>query len=399
MGKEIGAFEDDNLRKNCVVDSHPAVLDGFIERIVDYMVMEEKESNTQKPKWQTINVSRDALIKQFDKYSYMKMPETNVEYKGYGYNVWNNRIKESTQLVDMQSDSRELSYELLFRDEDIITINKKGEESKELTVNEFMDIVANTSSKDYARDNQSDKKWYSISVPQEANKGMYESASLFILPNTSKFAGCSYYVPNAFVQEDKSTEAGNIEISIPEDFEITIKNRQTNEKIKLTAFEYYQETNDTKSENYVFEHKENILEKEDKNDWKFVSISGKAKIAEYENRTLLKMPSGEYEGYSYYLPNGFIKENTEKGTLRISMPKDFEVALKNGIDGTENTLNVNDYIDEVSGKDDESYTFEYNKPSEIVSNRFKYEEKLRKNVPDEMKSRPNWVIVQNERKR
>lgn len=43
----------------------------------------------------------------------MRMPSSSKEYADYTYFMYNNRIKNSRQLVDMQSDSRELCYKLM----------------------------------------------------------------------------------------------------------------------------------------------------------------------------------------------------------------------------------------------------------------------------------------------
>lgn len=68
-------------------------------------------------KWYEVFVSQDALIKTYQKSSLMRMPSSNPEYADYTYFIYNNHIRESRQLVDKQSDSRELCYEDLYIEE------------------------------------------------------------------------------------------------------------------------------------------------------------------------------------------------------------------------------------------------------------------------------------------
>lgn len=72
-----------------------------------------------------------------------------------------------------------------------------------------------------------------------------------------------------------------------------------------------------------------LLSFSDNDGWHYVSVDKAAKVAGYEERTLFKMPTGEYEGYCYYIPNTLLRENEEKGTIRVSLSDDFVVALLN----------------------------------------------------------------------
>ena len=140
-------------------------------------------------------VSRDALIKTFDKSSLMRMPSSNKEYADYTYFMYNNRVKNSRQLVDMQSDSRELCYKLMLEGEVVNLRNRDGDQI-ELTAQEFSDIVNHTSDKDYVREQ---KEKTIITLPREAVLGNYEKATLFKAPSGTEFAGYSYYLPNSVI--------------------------------------------------------------------------------------------------------------------------------------------------------------------------------------------------------
>lgn len=354
----------------------------------------DKTPETPKKNWIKVNVAQEALIKTYEKHSFMRMPETS-EYAGYTYNVFNNRIKDSRQIADLNSDSRELCYELLFAEGDVVTLKTRDGDEVELTAAEFKEAADGSISKDYIRkEDENNRKWLNINVPQDATRGTYENASLFVLPNKGELAGYSFYVPNSFASEDKESEDGRIVIHLPDDFEITAKDRKSGEEVKMTAAELYKYANGTQAADYVFDRKERTeTEDKDDNGWKYISVSEKARIAEYENRTLLKMPNGEYKGFSYYLPNALIKENEEKGTLRLSIPDDLEITVKDAKNDKEGILSADTFIEQVRGKTDEDYAATYQRPSEGKPNKFKCEDNLRRNVPEEMKQRPNWVIV------
>src|SRR5699024_8045116 len=56
-------------------------------------------ANSQPPeKWYEVFVSKDALIKSYNKSSLMRMPSSNREYADYTYFVYSNRLKDSRQI-------------------------------------------------------------------------------------------------------------------------------------------------------------------------------------------------------------------------------------------------------------------------------------------------------------
>ena len=114
-------------------------------------------------KWLTAKVSRDALIRRYDRHSFMRMP--NGEYEGYTYNIYNSRVKESRQLVDMESDGRELCYELVFPADGEVTVKNRDGDEVVFLAQEFVEIIGGTSNKDYERrERADDTSWYAISV-------------------------------------------------------------------------------------------------------------------------------------------------------------------------------------------------------------------------------------------
>ena len=340
-------------------------------------------------KWYEVFVSREALIKTYEKSSLMRMPSSNHEYADYTYFIYNNRIKESRQLVDMQSDSRELCYKILLSEGEVVHLRNCDGDEVELTAEEFSELVNHTADKDYARE---EKPRIAVHIPQAAMIRSYEKASLFRAPNGTDFAGYSYYLPNSVLHE--SADGSNAaEARLAEDF--TVKMRKGEEEVELTAKEFSELVGKTTAEDYkreptaMDEYREQQAEKEE---WKEIAVSEQAVIANYEKSTLLKMPKGKFEGMVYYIPSGMVRRD-ENG-IRLRLPEDFKVHLKDK--GADESIDLSpaELESELAGKTDEDYESLYRRPSEEARKKFEQVERnLRESLPAEMKSKPNWVVV------
>ena len=357
----------------------------------EYIDKNYKPREEGKGKWLTAKVSRDALIRRYEKHSFFRMP--NGEYEEYTYNVFNNRVKDSRQLVDLQSDGHELCYELVFPADGEITIKTRDGDEVIFPAEEFVEIINGTANADYERkEREDDTDWYAISVPQEAHRGTYEKSSLFSMPSKGEYAGYSYYIPNVFVEEDKRGEDGNILITLPESFHVTLRNRAADDEIVVTPFDLYTECDGTQGEDYARKQSEteDVAEKKKQ---VYVTIPSAAKIAEYKTQTLFKMThTGEYDGYCFYLFNDQLSQGD--GGIRAKLSENFTVQLKDKKNDRQATLTAEQFkavMDEASAEDFDSGL---KKPSEEKEDLFKgAEEQLRKNIPEEMLARPNWVAV------
>ena len=340
-------------------------------------------------KWYEVFVSRDALIKTYEKSSLMRMPSSNPEYADYTYFVYNNRIKESRQLVDMQSDSRELCYKLLLTEGEVVHLRNRDGDEVELTAEEFSELVNHTSDKDYKRE---EKPRVSVNIPQTAMIKEYGKTSLFRAPNGTQYEGYSYYLPNSVLHEPTEGNTGAI-ARITEDFKVTL--RKGTEQTELTAKEFSELIGKTTAEDYkreptaMDEYREQQAEKEE---WKEIAVSEQAVIANYEKSTLFKMPKGKYEGMVYYIPSGMVRK--DEGGLRLRLPESFEAHLKTSGSDEKIDLTAEQLMAELAGKSDEDYEGIYRRPSEEAIKKFeKVEKNLRERLPDEMKNKPNWVVV------
>ena len=355
---------------------------------------------TERPKTEyiKINVANDAFIKKSNMGSVFRMPE-NGKYAGYAYFIFNDKIKSSRQLVDLQSDSRELCYELSVRKDSGIDLFKGRDDDEDLitlSAEEFKDAVGGTTNKDYEMQKNDDTKWFSTSVPQEAFKREFDKSMLFVMPNKENFGGMLFFIPSAFVGEDKNSDDGRILIRLPEDFVIKAQSRDETREATLTAYDFNQLCNNTTAEDYKQTQAESAPGNEMPSDWNYVSVPEKARIASFEDSTLFRMPDGEYGDYTYYLPNKCVKYNEDNGTIRLSLHNDYKVRLTNNKGEEKKTveLSAKDFCEEVRGKDAGAYGTEYKRPSVEANTSFDEKEKtLRNAIPDEMKQRPNWVVV------
>ena len=97
--------------------------------------------------------------------------------------------------------------------------------------------------------------------------------------------------------------------------------------------------------------------------YRVIAVDKQAEIAERDNRTLFKMPKGEYEGKSYSIPSEYITREQRECILKL--PKDFEIELceKGEVCGK---LTIDEFIKAVSGRTAKDYESLYIRPSEIA---------------------------------
>lgn len=122
-----------------------------------------------------------------------------------------------------------------------------------------------------------------------------------------------------------------------------------------------------------------------------VTVPKAARIATYKKSSLMKMPNGgKYEGYCYYFSNALMKESEDGKTIRLSISDNFNIQIRTGKE-EKREISREDFMTELNGRTEKDYRTKYMRPSEYA---FKVrKENLIKNVPNEMKARPNWVAM------
>ena len=378
LKEEYSSIENYSEINNLVVSYNEKYNKNLVKEEENIM-QENHEVESEKKNWLKINVPTSALIRKYDNHSFLRMPTSHEEYGGYTYNMFNSRIKQGRMITDLQSDSRELCLELIVEENEQIIL-RNGDKEKIVTGLEFEKLVRGTLDKDYEIP-KSYNEMVTLSVPVESRIGKYESSSLFVLPNYSKYKGQDFYIPNRFVEDDKLKD-GRLKISLPDNFSISVKNRETNEITKITPFDLIEEMDSSNIDDY----------RKSNTNWNVVSVNKEARLGVYEESSLFKMPNGSYQGFCYYLPNKLIKDTSDTH-LRINLQDDMEITLKNK-SNEQIILKVDEFISEVGGKDLKDYESGLVRPSSVTNNLFLDREKvLRANVPEEMKKMPNWVVV------
>ncbi len=345
----------------------------------------ENTSDTVDKKWLTCKISPEALIKKYQVNSRFMMP-SGSGYEGYAYSIFNDRIKEGAFTTDLNSDTRERALVLHIPTDKKVEISK-GEDIIEIEPHDFVSLVNGTMSDKYEREQR-----YTVGFPHEAFIKEYENSMLLAMPNDTKYKGYVYYLPQSVITEDKYSDDGTLIANIGESFKITL--RKGEERVELSAREYAELVGDKKADKYgrddseMNEYREQ--QSEDDKKWSTIAVSENAVIANYENSTLFKMPKGEYARFVYYIPSGMVRKDENGLSLRI--PEDFTAHLKDGDEKKD--LSAQEFIAAIEGKTDEDYESVYRAPSEKAKAQFeKVEAQLRRNVPEEMRNKPNWVVV------
>ncbi|MDE6398396.1 MAG: hypothetical protein K2L51_03655, partial [Clostridiales bacterium] len=226
-------------------------------------------------------------------------------------------------------------------------------------------------------------------VSRSAVIRLYNDRVFMRMPNTvEKYRGCTYNLRNhQFVMSKDESDNEVVKISLPEDFYVRLNDAKGG-KAEISAAEFTALVGGTTEEDYA-----RVAD----NGWHYASVPATGKIMALENSILFRMPKGEYERYAYTIPSPFIRYNEERDSYAIGIPEDFTVSMKDNKSNDTVTMTAESFIAEIKGKTENDYESAYRRPSEESKKRFAaVEERLRQAVPEEMKTRPNWVVVRTQ---
>ena len=226
-------------------------------------------------------------------------------------------------------------------------------------------------------------------VSRSAVIRLYNDRVFMRMPNTvEKYRGCTYNLRNhQFVMSKDESDNDVVKISLPEDFYVRLNDAKGG-KAEISAAEFTALVGGTTEEDYA-----RVAD----NGWHYASVPATGKIMALENSILFRMPKGEYERYAYTIPSPFIRYNEERDSYAIGIPEDFTVSMKDNKSNDTVTMTAESFIAEIKGKTESDYESTYRRPSEESKKRFAaVEERLRQAVPEEMKARPNWVVVRTQ---
>lgn len=298
-------FEGSEFDGSSEVEPFDSWYDWFIEETLipelqSRVVNKEQTNADQKKKWLTVKVSHSAMIKEMPEHLFMRMPP-NGKYGDYTYNVFKSKVKDSTQLVDMLSDSREMCFELLYAENETITLrNRKGEVS--ITAEEFKDIVHGTSDKDYPREIDDKNK-----KEKEMNNSLVMQGKLASKVEIKKAENGTVYA--RIPLEVQSEYNGNVTSSV---YNITVFGQTAEELGELDA-------------------------------GAFITVKGRADVKKFDGKNVLSLIGTKVEkaeeGYkNTFALSGFVNnkqlelKETKHGTKYVSLALSVKNEYKNSND-------------------------------------------------------------------
>lgn len=100
-----------------------------------------------------------------------------------------------------------------------------------------------------------------------------------------------------------------------------------------------------------------------------VAIDKLAQVAKLKDKTLFKMPKGEYGGKYYKISNEYIKECS--GEIVFELPSEMQIRLLDEMQQEREILNVEEFVKAVVGKGEKEYEDKFRLPSVIYAEQIK----------------------------
>lgn len=118
--------------------------------------------------------------------------------------------------------------------------------------------------------------------------------------------------------------------------------------------------------------------------WREIDLKKENIVKEYGQSTMIRVPDGEYSSFVFSAPKKLVKTNEKKGLIKLSVKEDWQYELKNN--GLLVELNGSELCDVFAGK---VVGKQANRVAPTYQNSRRLEN-IKENVPEEMKSMPNW---------
>lgn len=315
--KTVPMSEDENVRSECCLTTHPAVLDAFINRI--RKKIKEEDNKLAQDKYKNFTARGDKVLSIVKDRDDRNIAIIQREKKGDFVVAARYDTTDGTWAQGVY-DFKTLEEAEAYREE------KYGFENTEDT---------------------DKKKWVKFKVSPEALIRKYQFNSRFMMPKGSGYEGCAYSIFNDRISESmittdikSDTRERALEIRIPEDYKIELY--EGGEKIiDFRAWEFAKMVDGTTSDKYEREARLSIR------------LPREAVIKEYDTSVLVVTPTdSEYKGYVYYLPSSVVKEDTENdnGNLIANVGENFKITLRKGEEKIEFT--AKQFTDVIAGKND-----------------------------------------------
>lgn len=274
----------------------------------------------------TLTLPKGAIIKNNGDKAILSVPK-GQDYDGYRYEVPSDCVSDV--------DEKTIKVALTEWEGDNLEIHK-GTEMEELVQPEIVDMFSKAKDADFITE------WCRVEVPTAACKS-YSSSVRVRMPDNTGYADKFTFIPNVFIKDKESDETVTV-FSVPDTIKFSV-GTNADDKEEITAQTLSAVTKDGK-----YEKREGNGGRK----WEHIEVPVEARAFENEKSSRFNMPKGEYDGCSYYLPNGMVKESETPGNLTLALPADWKVNVID-VDKSKMEMDVSQLKGVVEGKGKESY--------------------------------------------
>ena len=316
--RETEITELEAHRYQFIVESHPAVLDGFINRV----------RNLEKQKSVNESINGDFLSKTKDGYAVV-----NITKDGDNRNI---AIVYRPNVNDYVVAARYDVNDGTWGQGIYVSTLDQAEKYRNEQYGESPYIYENKEWKTETMAEETKKKWITVLTAKDALIKKYEKSSLMRMPTTGEYAGYTYFLFNdrikdAYQTTDIQSDSRELAYSLRlgEKETVLIKNLEEDKEVELTVEQFENLVGNKTSSDYARQGENGQTR------WTTVNVPSEAMLGHYENSSLFVLPNQSQVKGSFYVPNTFVSEDTESDDerFRISVPDDFTFTVKNRENG------------------------------------------------------------------
>ena len=302
--KEININNAEDDRRTFYVNSHPAVLDGFITAYRKYV----KEFKEQLDK-------EDKTLSDFTKVTARGDKVVSISKDGNGRDI---------AIIDRTArENGDYTVAIGYHTE-------TGDWEQGRYGFETQKAAEEWREKEYSADTKPKIGYTKIKVASDAFIKRSGMGSVFRMPENGEYAGFAYFMFNDKIKPsrqiaDLKSDSQELcyELSVRDNAAIDIFKRRGDDEevVTLTAEEFKKAVGGTTNKDYE-------TSRNDDTKWFAASIPQEAFRREYDNSMLFVLPNkDDFGGMTYFIPSVFVGEdkNSDDGRIEIRLPQDFVV--------------------------------------------------------------------------
>lgn len=302
--KEISINNAEDDRRTFYVNSHPALLDGFITAYRRYV----KEFKEQLDK-------EDKTLSDFTKVTARGDKVVSISKDGNGRDI---------AIIDRTArENGDYTVAIGYHTE-------TGDWEQGRYGFETQKAAEEWREKEYAADTKPKTLYTKIKVASDAFIKRSGMGSVFRMPENGEYAGFAYFMFNDKIKPsrqiaDLKSDSKELcyELSVRDNAEIDLFKRRGDDEevVTLTEEEFKKAVGGTTNKDYETSKSDDIK-------WFATSIPQEAFRREYDNSMLFVLPNkDDFGGMTYFIPSVFVGEdkNSDDGRIEIRLPQDFVV--------------------------------------------------------------------------